>query len=144
MPPPVTIVRCAGPFGRDHRRAERAIGCAADTEGGALVRLFLPLQDQPGNALRRFVGSDVGDVETAIGVELCIGRGAGPAAGRYLADPSPLPRYDLEDVLQYLQGRAIAFARTARAYWFSTSPRPASVAARTSAPLGECPLAQSP
>ena len=71
-------------------------------EGRALVRVLLALQDQPGDALRRLLGSDMGDVETAIGVELGIGRAERPAAIGYLADPPPFPRHDLEDIFQNL------------------------------------------
>ena len=82
---------------------------ATVAEGRALVRLLLTLQDQPGDALRRFLGRDMGHVETAIGIEWGVGLAKRPAARRDLADPAPLPRHDFEYVFQDLQGHPVAF-----------------------------------
>ena len=81
---------------------------ATGAEGGTVVWLLLTLHNQPGDALRRLLGRDVGDVEAAIGVELCVGRAERPAARRDLADPAPLPRHDLEYIFQNLQGSPVA------------------------------------
>ena len=88
---------------------------------------LVALQDLAGNALGRLVGRDPRDAETPFGVEGRIGRPQDQAAGGNLADPPPLPRHDLEHLARSAPGRArLPSGRTLRAYWFSTSARPAS------------------
>ena len=99
---------------------------AAGAEGRALVRLLLALQDQPGDALRRLLGRDMGDAETAIGVEL----GIGPRSDQPLSGISPIPRHfrgtTSKTSFRISSAARLPSLRTARAYWFSTSARPAS------------------
>src|SRR4030067_3453405 len=79
----IAVVRSASALGRNHRRSQRMLRCACGSEGAAVVRLLLALQDQPGNTLGGLLGADGGDVESAFGVgagEL-VSPGASPPAG---------------------------------------------------------------
>ena len=67
----IAVIGGAGPFGRDHRRAQRTFRRAADAEGRALVRLLVALQT-PSPAMHSAGSSAVMrlDAEAALGVEL--------------------------------------------------------------------------
>src|SRR3990172_9099087 len=65
----IAVVRGASALGRNHRRSQRMLRCACGSEGAAVVRLLLALQDQPGNTLGGLLGADGGDVESPLGVE---------------------------------------------------------------------------
>src|SRR4051812_3103718 len=107
LQPPVEVVGRAGALGADHRGAEWIARCALAAEGGALVRFDQPLQHLAGAADRGLLGGDALDIEADLSVEVAVGLGQPPAAGRDDADAAPGPVGDLEDVAQHLLGRRV-------------------------------------
>ena len=90
----VPIIRRAGPFGGNHRGAQRTLGRAADAEGRAVVRLAVALEDLAGDALGRLLGRDLRRRRTRARRRTAayFSRRPRPLAGN-LADAAPLPRH---------------------------------------------------
>ena len=104
----VGVVGGTGPFGRDHRRAQRRLRRAFAAERRAVVRLLQPLEDLPADADRRFLRLDAVDVEEPLGVVVAILVAQLEAALRDQADAPPLAVADLEDVVDQPPGRGVA------------------------------------
>src|SRR6185295_10261433 len=101
----------AGALGRDHGRAQRALGRAGAPERRAIMRLLQAAEDLPADAGRRLQRLHGAYLESALGVELAelvpepqAALGDGP-------DPSPLAIPDLEGRPHQPLGGRVARAR---------------------------------
>ena len=126
LPSSIPIIRRARSFTGNHRRAQRPFGRAVDAEGGAIVRLSVALQHLAGDALRRFLGRDLRNRETPLRVKCRVTLAKPQAAHGYFADAPPFARRAQIRLPLAAGLRRFPAGRTDRAYWFSTSCRPAS------------------
>ena len=111
------MVRGAGPFGGDHRRAQGRLRRTLLTERGTVVRLLLALEDLAADAERRLLGLDRVDLEPALGVVVAILVAQLVAALRDQADPAPLAVADLEDVLDQPSRRRVPLGPDGAGVW---------------------------
>src|SRR5574341_1677059 len=95
---PIPIIRRARALRGNHSRAERMLRRAARAKSGALVRLLQSLQDQPTDALGRFLDGAAGDAEAQFGVVLHVFFAQAQAALGNLADAAPLAMNDLKNL----------------------------------------------
>src|SRR5215469_11953798 len=105
----IVVISGAGAFRRYHGSAQRILRRALHGKSRALARLLDALQDQPADALGRFQCRLAGEGETPVRIVFLESSAELKAAGRNLAQPTPLPRGDLEDFHNRLLRRAIPF-----------------------------------
>src|SRR5215831_19768183 len=106
---PVSVIRCAGALGRNHRRTQRRLRSAQRAKRLAVVRFFNALQDLTADAVGRLLGVDSRHVEPPLRVVLAELLAQPVAASGDGTDAAPLAVTHLEDAERQRLGVPVAF-----------------------------------